>query len=193
MDVDGNGIINDEDKFVFGNPFPRLTFGLTYNVRFKGFDLNVFAQGVGRRTMMIRGEMVEPFHFNYGMTMYEHQLDYWTPQNPDARYPRLADNGSQSNTNNFRRGSNMYLYDGAYLRLKNLQLGYTLPKGFAEKLGMQNFRAYLSGQNLFTLSKVKFVDPELSEFDNSMRNGGANSARAYPTMVYYGFGLDITF
>ncbi|UCS91802.1 TonB-dependent receptor [Echinicola marina] len=193
VDVDGNGIINDDDKYVFGNPFPRMTFGLTYNVRVKGFDLNVFAQGVGSRTMMIRGEMVEPFHYNYGMTMYEHQLDYWTPQNPDARFPRLADNGSQSNTNNFRRGSDMYLFDAAYLRLKNIQLGYTLPSSLAEKLGMQNCRAYVSGQNLFTLSKVDFVDPELSEFDNSMRSGGANSARAYPTMVYYGFGLDITF
>ncbi|MDR7130296.1 TonB-linked SusC/RagA family outer membrane protein [Algoriphagus sp. 4150] len=193
VDVDGNGIINDDDNYVFGNPFPRLTFGLTYNVKVKGFDLNIFAQGVGRRTMMIRGEIVEPFHFNYGMTMYTHQLDYWTPQNPDARYPILAENGSQSNTNNFRRGSDMYLYDGAYLRLKNVQLGYTLPQPLAEKVGMQTCRAYLSGQNLFTLSKVKFVDPELSEFDNSMRSGGANSARAYPTMVYYGFGLDITF
>ncbi|WPR77771.1 TonB-dependent receptor [Algoriphagus sp. NG3] len=193
VDVDGNGIINDDDNYVFGNPFPRMTFGFTYNVKVKGFDLNLFAQGVGRRTMMIRGESVEPFHFNYGMTMYTHQLDYWTPQNPDARYPILAENGSQSNTNNFRRGSDMYLFDGAYLRLKNIQLGYTLPQALAQRVGMQTCRAYVSGQNLFTLSKVDFVDPELSEFDNSMRSGGANSARAYPTMVYYGFGLDITF
>lgn len=193
VDVDDNGIIDDNDKVVFGNPFPRLTYGLTYNVGFKGFDLNVFLQGVGKRTMMIRGELIEPFHFNYGMTMYEHQLDYWTPQNTDARYPRLADNGSASNTNNFRRGSDMYLYDGAYLRVKNVQLGYTLPTSLAEKLGMQKLRAYVSGQNLYTLSKVKFVDPELSEFDNNMSSSGANSARAYPTMVFYGFGLDITF
>lgn len=195
VDIDGNGIINDDDKVVFGSPFPRLTYGFTYNVGFKGFDLNVFLQGVGKRTMMIRGELVEPFHFNYGMNVYEHQLDYWTPQNPDARYPRLADNGSASNTNNFRSGfgSDMYLYDGAYLRVKNVQLGYTLPTPVAEKLGMQKLRAYLSGQNLYTLSKVKFVDPELSEFDNSLKDSGANSARAYPTMIFYGFGLDITF
>lgn len=193
VDVDGNGIIDDEDKVVFGNSFPRLTYGFTYNVGFKGFDLNIFLQGVGKRTMMIRGELVEPFHFNYGMNVYEHQLDYWTPQNTDARYPRLAENGSGSNANNFRRGSDMYLYDGAYLRVKNVQLGYTLPTPVAEKLGMQKLRAYLSGQNLYTLSKVKFVDPELSEFNNSMHNSGANSARAYPTMIFYGFGLDITF
>lgn len=193
VDVNKDGKIDDNDKFIFGNPFPRYTFGLTYNVDYKNFDLSIFLQGVGKRTMMIRGELVEPFHYNYGMTMYTHQLDYWTPQNPDARYPRLANNGTQSNTNNFRRGSDMYLYDGAYARLKNVQLGYTLPDDTAEKLGMSNFRIYVSGQNLFTLSKVKFVDPELSEFNNSMSTSGANSGRAYPTQVYYGMGLDISF
>ena len=127
VDLNDDGVINDDDKIVFGNPFPRLTYGLTYNVQFKGFDLNLFIQGVGKRTMMLRGELVEPYHFNYGMTMYEHQLDYWTPTNQDAAYPRLADNGSQSNTNNYRRGSDLYLFDAAYLRVKNIQLGYTVP------------------------------------------------------------------
>ncbi|WP_424492420.1 SusC/RagA family TonB-linked outer membrane protein [Salinimicrobium sp. GXAS 041] len=193
VDVNEDGVIDDDDKVIFGSPFPRFNYGLTYNVNVKGFDLNVFLQGVGKRTMMIRGELVEPFHYNYGMTMYDHQLDYWTPQNTDARYPRLADNGTQSNTNNYRRGSDQYLYDGAYLRLKNIQLGYTLPSNVSEKLGMRKFRTYLTGQNLLTFSKVKFVDPELSEFNSSLGVGGANSARAYPTMVYYGLGLDITF
>lgn len=193
VDINEDGVIDDDDKVIFGSPFPRFTYGFTYNVNVKNFDLNLFVQGVGKRTMMLRGEMVEPFHYNYGMTMYQHQLDYWTPQNPDARYPRLADNGTQSNTNNYRRGSDLYLYDGAYLRLKNVQLGYTLPSNLTENLGMQKFRAYVSGSNLLTLSKVKFVDPELSEFNSDLRSGGANSARAYPTMVYYGLGLDITF
>lgn len=193
VDINDDGVINDEDNFIFGNPFPRLTFGLTYDLTFKGFDVNIFLQGVGRRTMMLRGELVEPFHFNYGMTMYKHQLDYWTPQNPSADYPRLADNGSQSNTNNFRRGSDMYLFDAAYLRVKNVQIGYTLPASIAQKAGAQKIRAYLSGQNLFTLSKIKFVDPELTEFDSDLSSSGANSGRAYPTMIFYGAGLDVTF
>jgi TonB-linked SusC/RagA family outer membrane protein len=193
VDLNKDGKIDDNDKFIFGNPFPRYTYGATYNVDFKNFDLSVFIQGVGKRTMMIRGELVEPFHYNYGMTMYTHQLDYWTPQNPDARYPRLANNGTQSNTNNFRNGSDMYLYDGAYARLKNVQLGYSLSPDTAKKIGLNKCRLYVSGQNLFTLSKVKFVDPELSEFNNSMENRGANSGRAFPTLVYYGLGLDISF
>lgn len=193
VDANKDGKIDDNDKFIFGNPFPRYTFGATYTADYKNFDVSIFVQGVGKRTMMIRGELVEPFHYNYGMTMYTHQLDYWTPQNPDARYPRLANNGTQSNTNNFRRGSDMYLYDGAYARLKNVQLGYSLPAGVAEKLGMSRFRMYISGQNLLTLSKVKFVDPELSEFNSSMSPSGANSGRAFPTQAYYGMGLDISF
>ncbi|MFH6999353.1 SusC/RagA family TonB-linked outer membrane protein [Flavobacterium sp. FlaQc-57] len=193
VDLNKDGKIDDNDKFVFGNPFPRYTFGATYNVDYKNFDLSVFIQGVGKRTMMIRGELVEPFHYNYGMTMYAHQLDYWTPQNPDARYPRLANNGTQSNTNNFRRGSDMYLYDGAYARLKNVQIGYSLTDTVAKKFGMSKFRVYVSGQNLLTLSKVKFVDPELSEFNNSMSASGANSGRAYPSQVYYGMGIDVSF
>lgn len=192
-DINGDGIIDDRDLAVFGNPFPRYTFGLTYNIEYHGFDMSIFVQGVGKRTMMIRGELVEPFHYNYGMTMYTHQLDYWTPANPDAYYPRLSNNGTMSNTNNFRRGSDMYLYDGAYARLKNVQLGYSLPKSALESLKLQNLRIYVTGQNLVTWSKVKFVDPELSEFDSNMSSGGANSGRAYPTPIYYGFGMDVTF
>lgn len=193
VDVNKDGIIDDKDLMVLGNGFPRYTFGLTYNLEFKNFDFSFFIQGVGKRTMMIRGELVEPYHYYYGMTMYTHQLDYWTPANPDAYYPRLANNGSMSNFNNFRKGSDMYLFDGAYARLKNVQLGYTLPKSVLEDLRLQNLRVYVSGQNLYTWSKVKFVDPELSEFNNSMSPNGANSGRAYPTNIYYGLGLDVTF
>ena len=193
VDLNNDGKIDDNDRFVFGNPFPRYTYGLTYNLNYKNFDFSMFVQGVGKRTMMIRGELVEPFHVNYGMTMYTHQLDYWTPQNTDARYPRLANNGTQSITNNFRRGSDMYLYDGAYARLKNIQLGYSLPDNVVNVIGMSSLRMYVSGQNLLTLSKVKFVDPELSEFNNSMGPSGGNSGRAYPTQVYYGLGIDISF
>jgi hypothetical protein len=192
VDVNGDGVIDDNDKFVFGNPFPRLTFGFTYNVNYKGFDFNLFLQGVGKRSMFIRGEQVEPFHVNYSQVIYQHELDFWTPQNPDARFPRLAASGSQSNENNFRRGSDMYLFDGKYLRVKNVQVGYTLPNAWAKLLGLQKLRAYVSGQNLLTFSGVKFIDPESTEFNSNLGAGGANSARAYPTPIYYGFGLDVT-
>jgi TonB-linked SusC/RagA family outer membrane protein len=192
VDINKDGIIDDNDKFVLGNGFPRLTFGFTYNVAVKGFDLNLFLQGVGKRSMFVRGEQVEPFHVNYSQVIYQHQLDYWTPQNPDARYPRLAASGSQSNENNFRRGSDMYLFDGSYLRVKNIQIGYTLPQGISKKIGMKKVRTYLTGQNVLTFSGMKFIDPESTELGGNVTAGGANSGRSYPLPIYYGFGIDIS-
>lgn len=195
VDVNKDGIIDDNDLFVFGNGFPRLTFGFNYNLNVKNFDLSLFLQGVGKRDMYVRGEQVEPFHVNYSQVIYQHQLDYWTPQNPDARFPRLAASGSQSNTNNFRKGSDMYIFDGKYLRVKNLQIGYTIPTEISKKAGMRKVRVYLTGQNILTFSPMKFIDPESSELNGSSNipnGGGANSARSYPLPVYYGFGIDIS-
>ncbi|MES2265958.1 MAG: TonB-dependent receptor [Bacteroidota bacterium] len=192
VDVNGDGVIDDNDKFVFGSGFPRLTFGFTYNVAVKNFDLSLFLQGVGKRDMFVRGEQVEPFHVNYSQVMYQHQLDYWTPQNTDARFPRLAASGSQSNENNFRRGSDMYIFDGKYLRVKNVQIGYTLPMGVAKSIGMKKVRTYITSQNLLTFSPMKFIDPESTELGGNVTAGGANSGRIYPLPVYYGFGIDIS-
>jgi TonB-dependent starch-binding outer membrane protein SusC len=194
VDRNGDGVIDDQDKFILGNPFPRYTFGFTYSLQAKGFDLVLFIQGVGKRDAMIRGEQVEPFHFGYGGTMYTHQTDYWTPSNPNAKYPRLAEAGSPSNTNNYRTGSDLFLFDASYARLKNVQLGYTLPRPLTQKARLQKARVYITGQNLLTLTKMKFLDPEITEFDNNTNfNTGANSARAYFLPVFYGFGLDLTF
>jgi len=193
-DLNNDGLIDDKDKTVLGNPFPRLTFGFTYRVNYKNFDLQVFIQGVGKRDAFLRGELVEPFHYNYGATLYDHMTDYWTPENPDARFPRLAAIGSASNTNNWRTGSDVYRFNAAYVRLKNVNIGYTLPKAMSKKAGMERLRISLIGQNLFTLSKLKFIDPETTEFGNNVSvASGSNSARSYPLPVFYGAGLDITF
>jgi TonB-dependent starch-binding outer membrane protein SusC len=193
-DKNGDGVINDQDKYILGNPFPRYTFGFTYNVSFKGFDAQVFVQGVGRRELMIRGELVEPFHVGYSGTLYTHQTDYWTPTNPNAKWPRLAEAGSPSNQNNYRTGSDIYLFDAAYARLKNVQIGYNLPASLAQKAGLKGARFYLTGQNLFTLTNLSFIDPENTEFGNNTSMGAsANSGRAYPLPVFYGVGLNVTF
>lgn len=193
-DRNGDGVIDDNDKFILGNPFPRYTFGFTYNLTVKNFDLSLFIQGVGKRDAMLRGEQVEPFHFGYGGTMYTHQTDFWTPANPNAKYPKLAEAGSSSNTNNYRTGSDIYLFNAAYARLKNVQVGYTFTQSFIRKIGAQSARVYLTGQNLFTITKVPFIDPEITEFDNKTDlSAGANSARAYPLPVFYGAGISINF
>jgi TonB-linked SusC/RagA family outer membrane protein len=193
-DLNGDGKIDDNDKKVIGNPFPHYTFGFTYRVAVAGFDLTLFIQGVGQRDAFLRGELVEPFHYNYGQTLYDHMTNYWTPNNPDARYPRLASIGSPSNTNNWRNGSDVYRYNAAYARLKNVNIGYTLPSEFTRKAGMQRVRVSAIGQNLFTLSKLRFIDPETTEFGNSISpNTGSNSARNYLLPIFIGAGLDITF
>ena len=193
-DQNKDGVIDDKDKVVLGNPFPRYTFGFTYRMAVKGFDLQLFIQGVGKRDEFLRGELVEPFHYNYGATVYEHQTDFWTPSNPNTRFPRLATIGSASNTNNWRNGSDLYKFNAAYVRLKNINIGYTLPQSLTRKAGIQVLRVSLIGQNLITLTKLKFIDPETSEFGNNLNlNAASNSARAYPLPIFYGMGLNLTF
>jgi len=195
VDRNDDGIIDSKDKFILGNAFPRYTFGFTYGLNWKGIDFSMFWQGVGKRDMMLRGELIEPYHANYSYTIYKHQLDFWTPTNTEARWPRLAAPGSDSNRNNYGNGngSDLFLLDGKYLRLKNLTIGYTLSKEWTKHLGMQKARLYINGQNLLTFSNNSFIDPESSEFDSKMSTSGANSGRSYPTLRYFGFGVDIEF
>jgi len=197
IDQDGNKVIDEDDRVVLGNAFPRYTFGITYNVSYKGFDFSTMLQGVGKRSLMVRGELVEPFHSSYSYTMYNHQKDFWTPENTDARWPRLSAPSSKSNANNFNNFSDLGLENGAYLRMKNIQFGYTLPKSLTSKVGCENLRLYVDAQNLFTLSMCNYIDPESSEFGNDMGGkngqGGANSARNYPTLKYFGFGVELSF
>lgn len=192
-DKNGDGVIDDNDRYILGNPFPRFTFGFNYELGWNNFDLRVFIQGVGKRDMSLRGELVEPFHVNYSYVIFQHQLDYWRPDNPHAKNPRLGIVNSASNTNNYRKGSDLYIHSGAYARLKNLQIGYTLPQRVSDGMGLDHLRVYFTGQNIFTLARTKFVDPETTEFDNDLATGGSNSARNYPTLIYYGMGVDVTF
>jgi len=197
VDQNIDGVIDEKDRVVLGNAFPRYTFGFTYAMQYKDFDFSIMLQGVGKRDMYIRGELIEPFHSNYSYAIYRHQLDFWTPTNPNAKWPRLIAPSSPSSSNNWgKAGTDIYLLNGAYLRVKNIQLGYTLPKQFTDKIGIQKLRISANAQNPLTLTRNSFIDPESSEFGNNMGGiggVGANSARNYPTLVYYGFGLDIEF
>jgi len=193
VDQNKDGVIDQKDMVPLGNPFPQYTFGFTYRLAVKGFDLSVFVQGVGKRTEFIRGELVEPFHYNYGNTLFENQTNFWSPSNPGAKYPRLAVIGSDSNTNNWRDGSDIYKFDGAYARLKNVNIGYTLPADLTKRAGIQKLRISLSGQNLYTLTKMRFIDPENSEFNNNVGFTNSNSGRSYPLPIFYGAGIDVTF
>ncbi|QNE39610.1 TonB-dependent receptor [Hymenobacter sp. NBH84] len=193
VDRNGDGVINQDDRYVLGNPFPRLTFGANYTATYKGFDLVVFVQGVGRRNLYIRGEGVEAFHNNWE-NVYKQHLDRWTPTNTDASYPRLTVGTASTNNN---QGSNYWLRNGAYARLKNVQLGYTLPSALTSKAGIQQLRVFVSGQDLFTITHLRDIgfDPEISEFSESVGLGGGvgSSGRVYPSVRVTTLGLTVSF
>ena len=106
-------------------------------------------------------------------------LDYWTPENPNATYPRYL------NMTNNNKNSRLWLKDASYLRLKNIELGYTLPHTLTQRIGIENVRVYFSGNNLFTITKMKEMDPEKSLEDER--------ARTYPQSKVYSIGVNVNF
>lgn len=190
IDRNSDGQIDYEnDRFIIGNPFPRYTFGATYRADWKGLDFSIFVQGVGKRQQWVRGEVVEAFHNNNEGPVFKQHLDRWTPVNTDATYPRLTV-GSES-VNNAAR-SDFWIYDAHYLRLKNVQIGYTVASGLLSKIHVSNARIYLTGLNLLTWSPFNIgLDPEVSASLNG--GGAASSGRVYPVSRVYSTGLEITF
>lgn len=199
VDQNGDGVIDNNDRVVLGNPFPRYTFGFTYGLNWRGFDFSMFWQGVGKRSQYVRGEMLEPFHANYSWIIYKHQLDFWTPTNTDAEYPRLTASGTSSYQNNFGKdnlGSSLNVHNAAYARLKNLTLGYSLPAKVIRTLGMSKCRFYVTGENLWTICNKSWIDPEVSNVSSTGGEGDTSAGRyyrSYPSLRYYGVGIDVTF
>ncbi len=194
VDRNNDGVINNDDRFYLGDGFPHYNFGFSYNVNYKGFDLSVLVQGVGKRLQSLRGDIYTPFH-NGGWypVIFKHQLDTWSVANTDARFPRLNTNSGSSYSNNWGQASDMYLLDAKYIRIKNIQVGYSLPQQVVKKIGLEKVRIYANAQNPFTFSKNSFIDPESTEFDNMLKAGGGNSGRNYPTLKFYGAGINVEF
>jgi len=181
IDKDGDNLIKaNDDRFVLGNSFPRYSFGLNYATRIQGFDFSMFWQGVGQRSVWLRGESVEAFHNSNEGPVFDFHIDRWTPTNTDASYPRLTV-GSES-TNNAAK-SDFWINNGAYLRLKNVQLGYTLPKSLTQKISINSLRVFLSGHNMFTFSEmIGGWDPETT---------ASSGGRIYPLARVASIGLSL--
>ena len=177
LDVNSDGVINNLDQLVIGNQIPRYTFGLRLNADYKGFDASIFLQGVGKVDGYLFGQGIMPFFL--GGTVHEQHKDRWTPDNPDASFPRLAWN----QTNN-EQTSSYWMRSAAYLRGQNVQIGYTFPKTLLEPLKIQNLRIYMSGRNLFTIDNFyDGYDPEAPISDGGW----------YPQMAVYTMGLNVNF
>ena len=184
IDMNGDGVINDRDQgYIGGVTTPRIIYGFGGNFRFKNVDLSFFFQGTGDSHRMLGvGDYIMP---GSGMgTMYNifsNYTDVWTEENPsqDVFWPRHY---YGKNSNN-QQSSTWWKKDMSFLRLKTVELGYTLPTKFTRKYGSSNTRVYISGNDLFYFSKFKLWDPELD----------TGTGLKYPTMRSVMFGIDFKF
>ncbi len=175
-------LITNKDQVYLGDPFPHYEFGLNISANLKGFDFSLFLQGVAKRNVMMSGIGLKPFA--NGANLFKHQLNSWTPENPNAEYPILVPEANSAD--NFVT-SDKWVRDGAYMRIKNVVLGYSLPKSWTNKIKIDNARLYVSGQNLYTFSNFfKGYDPEVNY-------GGGLGGEFYPIMQTVTFGLDFKF
>ena len=174
-DIDNNGNINDADRTVIGNPFPKMQYSFNLGFSYKDFDVNTFWQGIAG---VYRYNWDETTISNGG-NKTSRWLDRWSESNPDGSMPRL---GGTIN-NNY---SSFWLTKGDYLRLKNLEIGYTFrQREFLTKLGVQSLRLYLAGTNLLTFTSLDDYDPEKLSTDS--RND------VHPNTRTYSFGVNVKF
>jgi len=182
-----DGKITDDDKEVIGSTIPRYTYGFNLDLGWRGIKLNAFFQGVGKVDGYLDSHYVIPCVNSSAIKTW--QLDYWREDNRDAAFPRV----SITSTNN-TQNSTYWMKRASYLRLKDLQVGYELPKKLVQKAAIQNVYIYVNAQNLFTITDFwKGYDPEVA-YDASTEDGvSLGSAAYYPQVKVYSFGIDIKF
>jgi TonB-linked SusC/RagA family outer membrane protein len=178
-DLNGDGSVDGNDRDWLGNTLPGFEYGLKIDLDYKNFDLSIFGSGVANKKGFDDGKFLNSFldvRQNNGRGI----LNAWTPQNPSSNTPML----SLVNSNNENRTSTFFIVNGAYYRLRNVQLGYNLPLQIVQKLKMESLRLYVSGQNLFILKSKEYQtqDPE--------RIGSINN---WPQPTTYTVGLNVNF
>ena len=174
---DSNDVIDLNDRQVIGSNIPRYTFGLRGDFGYKAFDMSFFLQGVGKADGYISGTGRHAFTNVAARIPQTIHLDRWTKDNPNASYPRLA-YMLDHNT----RFSTYWLEDASYLRLKNIQVGYTLPQSLSSQLRISKARLYFSAENVFTLTDYFYgYDPEVT----------VSSGGYYPQVKTFTFGINV--
>jgi TonB-linked SusC/RagA family outer membrane protein len=172
-----DGVINADDRTVIGNPYPSMIYNFNTSLSYKGFDFNVVFEGLNGldRILNDNGQQPMPDDRNNALAYW---IDRWTPQNPSTKLPRLGGVNNQII-------SDFYIEDVSYLRMRNLEIGYTLPLRFSEKAGISKLRIYVGGQNLLTFTKLENFDPE--------RARGGNTDQSTPLYKIYTIGLNVKF
>ena len=188
VDNDGNGVLNESDKTIIGNPIPKFYYGFNLNMEYKGFDISANFEGSYGNDIFNAMR-----YYTYSEADVTQKsvdvLNYWTPTNTHTNMPRL--NGNDKNDN--LRISDRYVEDGSYLRMKTLQIGYSLTKAIAHKLYMTSLRIYVSSDNLFTFTRYSGADPEVGQLtsDNTLSRGV--DLGTYPQPKTIVGGISITF
>ncbi len=180
VDVNGDGAITPEDRTNIGNGTPTWTFGLNFNAEWKGFDFNLFLQGVSGADVLDGTYRSDVYSGNYPTWM----LDRWTGPGTSNKYPMLM-LGDDVNW----RMSDLYIHDASYCRIKNISLGYTLPQTLTKKFFVERLRFFVMAENLATWTKYWGFDPEISSGGTSL---GVDRG-IYPQARTYTIGFNITF
>ncbi|MBD8487784.1 TonB-dependent receptor [Echinicola sp. CAU 1574] len=178
----GNGTTDDPgDLVLLGTNQQRMLFGLNASAQWKNFDLSIFFQGVGKRNFMPTRDMIMPLSQSWFMPMKHHQ-DYWTEENPDAAFPRPYLNGHHNYV-----PSDRWVLDGSYIRLKNFQLGYSLPVELINKINVNRARIFITGQDVLTFTKM-------GVFNGVFDPENSNNVRAdYPFFGTVAMGINLSF
>lgn len=180
-DTNGDGKITDLDKVNLGNSVPKYTFGMTVNLNYKNWDLMVFAQGQAGNKIFQGLRRLDILNANYQTAI----LDRWTGEGTSNTTPRVTTNDTN---HNYTWMSDYYLQKGDYVRVKLVQLGYTLPQTMTQNFGVSKLRFYITAENLFTFTKYTGYDPEIAAGDSF----GIDRAY-YPQAKTFLFGANITF
>jgi len=184
-DINEDGVINNDDRTVIGNPHPDFTFGFQNNLSYKAFDLGLFLQGSYGNDVFNAVDRTLTAANSYYVNQSPAVLDYWSIDNPNATAPRLARN----DTPNILI-SDRYITDGSYLRIQNLTLGYTLPSNYSKQIGISKLKIYGSVQNLYTITNYSGYDPEVGTYNQNALLMGIDNGR-YPSPRTFTLGLNV--
>lgn len=181
-DFNNDGKIDAKDMRILGRSVPKYTYGLNLDLDYKNFSFGAFFQGVQDVDIYPTGNVAWPLYNGAGLTK-DQLANSWTTENPNAKYPRLSEpkRGTQINY----RNSTFWLKDASYLRLKNIQLGYTVPSALLKKIDISKLKFYVNAQNLLTISKFKLADPEKNILNQDIFD--------YPTTKVFSIGCNLTF
>lgn len=192
VDHNKDGKIDNQDRVYLGSAIPKITGGLNFSMNYRSWDVGLFLQGVaGNKIYMQILQDIEGFYRGFPVTQ-RYFDNRWTGEGTSNTQPRPSWSAKSNNA----RPSSRFLEDGSYLRVKNLQLGYTLPKTFLASTGLSKMRLYVSATNLFTFTSFPGLDPEMTVSDNSKNEGDrANGIDwgTYPSTLTLLMGVDLAF